>query len=84
MLVDSILRLSMYRCFVKNKNKNSNSSNLVLSFSEKNPDRLPLHVLEDSKDGYSEIVLSEHASPIKTSRDVNKISDQKLIPLATT
>ena len=34
-----------------------------------------------SKDGYSEIVLSEHASSLKTSRDVSNIPDQDLIPL---
>jgi hypothetical protein len=34
-----------------------------------------------SKDGYSEIVLSEHASPLKASRDVSNIPDQDLIPL---
>ena len=33
-----------------------------------------------SKDGYSEIVLSEHASPLKTSQDVSKMLDPDILP----
>jgi hypothetical protein len=49
-LVDSMIRLSTHRCFVQ-QNNNSNSSILVKSyvFSERNPDRLLLHVLEKMK-----------------------------------
>jgi hypothetical protein len=33
-----------------------------------------------SKDGYSEIVLSEHASPLKTSQDVSKMLNPDILP----
>jgi hypothetical protein len=33
-----------------------------------------------SKDGYSEIDLSKHASPLKTSRDVSKMPDPDIMP----